>query len=117
MFHLTPNELYILPESTILFRTSNYADNEDLRSFQLEWIQQHEEHDQPASLYCSMDFIRMTVCIPMNLNKIPLCSKCDFILRGTAWTFKPNMFILLQIDFVFDAEELQELKLRLLLPQ
>ena len=30
--------------------------------------------------------------------------------------FKYNIFILLQIDFVFDAEELQELKLKLNLP-
>ena len=30
--------------------------------------------------------------------------------------FKLNIFILLQIDFAFDAEELQKLKLKLNLP-
>ena len=69
-----------------LFRTSHDADNKDLSSFQLEWTQQHIRTRSASQLYCTMNFIKMTVCIPMNLNKISLNCKCDFILRGTAWT-------------------------------
>ena len=52
----------------------------------------------------------------MYLNKISLNSKCDFDTQENCMDFKSNIFILLQIDFVFDAEELQELKLKLNLP-
>ena len=48
----------------------------------------------------------MAVCIPMNLNKISLYSKCDFDTQENCMNFKLNIFILLQIDLAFDAEEL-----------
>ena len=64
-------------------------------------------------LYCTTVFLKMTVCIPMILNKISLHSKCDFDTQENCMNFKSNIFILLQVDFIFDAEELQELKLKL----
>ena len=71
---------------------------------------------QPASLCFTMDFIRMTVYIPMNLNKISRHSRYDFGTQENRMNFKQIIFILLQMDFVFDSDELQELKLKLNLP-